>query len=188
MEMEEFHELRLVGGTALAMQIGHRRSIDLDFFGTIDFESLNTFELFKKFQNVVPLKKSKHINIFSINNIKVDFVNYSYPWLKDVFLTDKLRLAYPEDISAMKLAAITNRGSKKDFVDLYFLLKQFSLAEMLKFYIQKYHDGSEYLVLKSLTYFEDAEKDQCLEMINPLDWNEVKTTIKKAVITYHNQL
>jgi hypothetical protein len=77
----------------------------------------------------------------------------------------------------MKLAAITGRGAKKDFTDLYFLLKQFSLNEMLELYDQKYADGSIFMVLKSLVYFEDAEKDEMPEMLDKVSWNQIKKTI-----------
>ncbi len=88
----------------------------------------------------------------------------------------------------MKLAAITGRGSKKDFVDIYFLLKEYSLHEMLDFYNKKYFDGSEYLVLKSLTYFDDAEKDNGLEMLIDVTWATVKKKILKEVRNHNTKL
>ena len=74
MTFKEFAEMRLVGGTALALQIGHRKSIDLDFFGNINFENIYTANTFENFNKVIALKSSKHINIFSIDDVKVDFV------------------------------------------------------------------------------------------------------------------
>ncbi len=79
MTFNEFSEMRLVGGTALALQIGHRKSIDLEFFGNISFEDVYTANTFKNFKKVITLKSSKNINIFSIDDVKVDFVNYTYP-------------------------------------------------------------------------------------------------------------
>jgi len=81
------------------------------------------------------------------------------------------------DIAAMKLNAIAGRGSKKDFIDLYFLLKEFSLEKMLSFYKKKYEDGSVFLVLKSLTYFEDADLLQQPKMYVDFDWHHCKKTI-----------
>ncbi len=78
----------------------------------------------------------------------------------------------------MKLNAITGRGSKKDFVDLYFLLKKFTLDEMIGFYNEKYFDGSEFLVKKSLAYFDDADKEQMPIMNTDIDWEEIKSTIQ----------
>lgn len=182
MHCDEFVNLRLVGGTALALQLGHRKSIDLDLFGEINFKHIDRIKAFKKFEKIVILKKSKNINIFSINDIKVDFVNYSYPWLHKHLLIDGIRLAGIEDIAAMKLAAISGRGSRKDFIDIYFLLQKFNISKMLGFYREKYFDGSEYLVLKSLTYFDDAEKDIDIKMIKDIPW----TTIKKYILNTVN--
>jgi len=181
-------EMRLAGGTALALQLGHRKSVDLDFFGNIDFEQIYASNLFSRFNRVTTLKRSKNINIFTINDIKVDFVNYSFPWLREPLLEDKIRLAAMEDIAAMKLAAIAGRGSKKDFIDLYFLLQTYTLQEMLCFYTTKYHDGSEYLVLKSLTYFEDAETDLSIEMIKEVSWSYIKTQLLDQVSRYNQSI
>ncbi len=130
------------------------------------------------------LKKSKNITIYSIDNIKVDIVNYYYKWLENPILEDELVLARTKNIAAMKIAAITGRGSKKDFIDLYFLLMQYTLHEIFDFYMQKYPEGSIFLALKSLTYFVDADKNEQPEMLIPIDWNEVKRTIKENLINY----
>jgi len=186
MKIDEFNSLRLVGGTSLALQIGHRKSIDLDLFGEIDFPSLNNEEIFKSFDKIESFKTSKHINIFEINSVKVDFVNYTYPWLKNELIIDGIRLAQKEDIAAMKVAAITGRGSRKDFIDLFFLLKQFTFKQIMDLYKQKYFDSSPYLALKSLLYFVDAENDFSVEMIEDLSWDEVKNTISREVKKYIN--
>lgn len=88
-----------------------------------------------------------------------------------------LRLAGLKDIAAMKLSAVTGRGTKKDFIDIYFLLQHFTLSDMLQHYRNKYADGSEFLVLKSLTYFDDAELEQEPVMLVDISWQEVKRTI-----------
>jgi len=184
MTCDEFSKTRLVGGTAMALQVGHRKSLDLDLFGEIDFEIINKTKVFKKFNEVVVLKASKNINIFSINGVKIDFVNYDYPWLQEIRIENKIRLARLEDIAAMKLAAITGRGSKKDFIDIYFLLKRYKLRELMEFYNKKYFDGSEYLVLKSLTYYEDAENDVMPEMLVNVAWKMVRKRIQDEVVSY----
>lgn len=86
-----------------------------------------------------------------------------------------------KDIAAMKLAAITNRGTKKDFVDMYFLLQQFSLNEMLEYYKIKYNTNSIYNVIRSLVYFADAESDPMPKMYIPAMWDEVKSFIKESI-------
>lgn len=113
----------------------------------------------------------------SVNNFKVDLVDYSYPLIAPIKKIDNLRLISKEDIAAMKLNAIADRGSKKDFIDLYFLLQYFSLEEMLKFYKAKYDDGNVFLVLKSLNYFEDAEEQITPKMFADFDWGKAKSFI-----------
>lgn len=188
MQREAFQNMRLAGGTALALQIGHRKSNDLDFFGTVDFETMDVHEVFAGFSKVISLQRSKNINIFNINGIKVDFVNYSYPWLEEYIMEENIRLAKLPDIAAMKLAATTGRGSRKDFVDIYFLLKKYSLKEMLGFYRKKYFDASEFLVLKSLTYFEDAEKEPPIATKDNIPWEKIKGLILKEVSAFNKTL
>ena len=127
---------------------------------------------------VIQIKESPNIHIFSIDGIKVDIVNYPYPWLSPLKIKDDIKLAALEDICAMKLAAITGRGSKKDFIDIHFLLQHFTLKEMLVFYNRKYTDGSSFLVLKSLSYFEDAENEPSPVMLTDTSWDTVKNNIK----------
>ncbi len=177
-----FQELRLVGGTALALQLGHRISVDLDFFGNLETDTdIVLDELKSNGFEIIPHKISKNIKIFTINDVKVDFVNYQYKWLDDAIIDESVTMAGLKDIAAMKLNAVSGRGTKKDFVDIYFLLKYFSLTEMMTLFEEKYHDGSSFLVTKSLNYFGDAEKDAMPKMLIPVDWEEIKTTIKKAV-------
>ena len=179
-----FSQMRLVGGTSLALQIGHRKSIDIDLFGllNVDFDAL-TDEL-KTIGDVIVLGNSKNIHTYLIDEIKVDIVHYEYPWLKDKIVSDEIHLAAIEDIAAMKLSAIIGRGSKKDFIDLYYILQQFDLAQLMSFYGQKFRDGSSFLVLKSLVYFEDADLEAMPWMFEDLSWEEVKITIQKAHAGY----
>lgn len=172
-----FEQLRLVGGTALALQLGHRKSIDLDLFGNIDSDVLEINNVLSRLGNITQLRDSTNIHIYRVNGIKVDIVNYTYPWLSRILQFDELRIATYEDIAAMKIAAITGRGTKKDFIDLYFLLKEFGLDKMLNLYQRKYKDGSVFMALKSLVYFDDAEKDEMPNMLVNVDWREVKEAI-----------
>ncbi|WP_310992983.1 nucleotidyl transferase AbiEii/AbiGii toxin family protein [Aequorivita marina] len=177
MQPETLKGFNLVGGTALALQIGHRLSVAIDMFGSSEINELEFAQELSKFGNPVVLKKSKNIIIYAVNGLKVDFVNYHYPLLKNIETVDSIRLVSLEDIAAMKLNAISGRGSKKDFIDLYFLLQTFSLKEMMEFYNKKYEDGSHFLLLKSLVYFEDAENEEMPIMTEPLEWGKVKNTI-----------
>ena len=170
-------DARLVGGTALALQIGHRKSIDLDFFGELNFEIQELIDEIKEFAELTILSESKNIHIYSVDGIKVDFVNYKYPWLDDAVVEDGITLASIRDIAAMKISAIIGRGTKKDFIDVAFLLQRFSLEEILDFYSMKYKDGSVFMVLKSLTYFDDAEDDIMPDMLIKKSWKQVKKEI-----------
>ncbi len=173
-----FNQLRLVGGTGLALQYGHRKSVDIDLFGNINTENIEIKDNLNKIGELKTISISKYIKIFTVNGIKVDIVNYPYPWLFKSIVEDNINLADDKDIAAMKLSAITNRGTKKDFIDIYFLLQKYSLKSLMSFYEKKYHDGSIFLVLKSLMYFVDAENEQMPEMLLDTDWN----TIKKYII------
>lgn len=177
MQIPEFYGLYLVGGTALALQTGHRKSIDLDLFGKIVIDEYELTNALKIFDSVTLISRTANIKTFLINQIKVDFVNYPYQWIEPCLTIDGIRLAGKRDIAAMKLAAITGRGTKKDFIDLATLLDEFTFDKMLHFYQQKFPDGSEFLVMKSLTYFEDAEADQLPVMLRKTDWNKVKLRI-----------
>ena len=180
MDFELFSNLRLVGGTSLALQLGHRISVDIDLFGEFKMDSAELQSYLPEFGECKVIKTSKNINIFLINGIKVDFVNYSYPWIGNLISEQNIRMADKMDIAAMKLAAISGRGTKKDYYDLYELLKHYTLAEMIGFYEQKYADGSVFLVLKSLLYFDDADADVMPVLFNKVPWEKVKKRIVDA--------
>lgn len=172
---------RLVGGTALALQYGHRRSVDLDFFGQVD-DTDAIRESLKKVGTLNVIKESKHILIYILNNIKIDIVDYStYPWLKEPIAEEGLRLASPQDIAAMKINAIEGRGSRKDFIDIYFLLQHYSLNQILQFYQRKYPENSVFRALMSLTYFDDAEQQDMPTMFSDKTWTEMKQYIVNHV-------
>jgi len=113
-----FSSHRLVGGTSLALQFGHRLSVDLDFFSTEQFDHEEILFNLKSIGKIEIVSRSKFINCFFINDVKVDFVSLPYQWLEEPMIEDSIRLAGRKDIAAMKLSAITNRGSKKDFIDI----------------------------------------------------------------------
>ena len=175
-------DCRLVGGTSLALQYGHRSSVDLDVFGDVPNDDQALLDILEGFGKVQGQKTTKYIKSFVVDNIKVDLVNYSrYPWIDEVVLEEGLRLASPKDIAAMKTFAIQNRGSKKDFIDMYFLLQHFTLEEILDFYSQKYSNSSMFRTRMALTYFEDAEGQECPKMWVDVDWKTVKESIEQAV-------
>lgn len=178
----EMSGLRLVGGTALALQYGHRQSIDLDFFGAPQVEQDEIIEMLSTLGPISILNRSRKILQVVLRNIKVDVIDYSqYPWISAPVVEDGVTLASPQDIAAMKINAVEGRGTRKDFVDIYFLLQHYSLSQMLDFYTQKYPNYSLFRALLSLTYFDDAEQQAMPKMLANASWEEIKTTITKEV-------
>ncbi len=177
-------ETRLVGGTSLALQYGHRISIDLDFFGRFSTEDDNEFhDMLSNYENSVVLKSTKNIKSCLLQGVKIDFVNYNYPWIDEMIRQDNLRLASPKDIAAMKINAIEGRGTRKDFVDIYFLLEHYSLSEILTFYQTKYPEHSQFRALLSLSYFDDAEMQPMPKMLMPVEWDTMKKKILDEIKT-----
>lgn len=113
-------DTRLVGGTALALQLGHRKSVDLDFFGTITCEAEELISAIKTVASLIVLKESPHIHIYLVDGIKVDIVNYRYQWFDKPVVDQGIRMAGIKDIAAMKVTAVIGRGTKKDFIDISF--------------------------------------------------------------------
>lgn len=176
-------DCRLVGGTSLALQIGHRKSVDLDFFGQVDAMPEEIEEEFRKFGDLHVRKNSGNIHLFVLNGIHIDVVNFPFPWQKDLVIADGIRLAHIEDIAAMKITAVIGRGTKKDFVDIATLLDIYSLKQILSFYEAKYPNASSFMALKSLSYFEDAELQPLPYMFSDLSWEETKKRVLQAIQT-----
>jgi len=187
MHQEIFKGYYLVGGTSLALQLGHRESVDIDLFGNEEINEIEFTATLSKFGTPIIIKKSKNIIVYSVSGIKLDIVNYNYRWLKPAKLMEHIRFASFEDIGAMKLNAIAGRGSKKDFIDLYLLLQEFTLKDLISFYKLKYTDGSEFLVLKSLTYFEDADLENSPKMYLTVTWDTIKQVITNQTLEYLNK-
>lgn len=179
--LDEFNNTRLVGGTALALQLGHRKSIDLDFFGNFETSLEELTTILSEFSTVTPVSSSRMTRFLVVDGVKVDIVSYPYGWIDNPVSAEGVVLAGIKDIAAMKLSAITNRGTKKDFIDYYFLLKRYSLKELIELYRQKYSDAQLFTSIKSLSCFDDAESDPMPDMIVPVDWDEVKSTIRNEV-------
>ena len=168
----------------MALQIGHRISYDLELFGNRPFTPEEILDLVAGLGPVETSHKTANILILSISEIKGDFVNYRHLPISDLILNDNLRLLNLPYIADMKIGAITGRGRKRDFFDLFFLLRQFSFSEIMNFYSLKYPDGNSWLVAKSIGYFTDADEDEDPVLIEKLSWEKLKKTISQHAITY----
>ena len=181
-------DFNLVGGTSLALQLGHRLSVDLDFFTLNDFETIEIvtelqnelrFDIVQQKQNslILNVEYPTNSNLF----IKVDILKYPYPLINSIIEIDGIRLLSIEDIIPMKLSAIANRGAKKDFYDIYFLLNSMSIKEMLNLFSMKFPNINHFHLLKSLTFFDDANEDANPKVFTKVSWEQVKTKIEKTV-------
>jgi len=180
----------LAGGTALALQIAHRRSVDFDFFTEKPFDLQKVkrrMALVGDYQ--VATESDELILDGRINSGRVSFFNLPFPLIDNEMRAGNLRIISKKDIAAMKLLAISSRGSRKDFIDIYFLLKEYSLEQMFGFFERKYGKKREniYCALKGLVYFDDAEKSPMPRMLIRVAWREIKKTIKLAHKEYLSQ-
>jgi len=177
----------LAGGTALALQIGHRKSLDLDWFSKKSFllgDLKNKLKIFGKLK--IEEEEKDTLNCI-LNGTKVSFFEYPYKTLFPFINYKKnIKLADKRDIACMKIDALSSRGSKKDFIDFYFLLREFSLKQLLNLFDKKYKDikYNHLHILKSLTYFKEAEKQPMPLMLKEIDWEIVKKEIIKKIKSY----
>ena len=176
MNDEHLQDFVLVGGTSLALQIGHRISVDLDLFIDKDFEATELRDFLEKKYHMQTDYMAFATVKGEIEGVQVDCIAHSYPWLKPYVLEEGIRLASLDDICAMKLNAIAGNGTRmKDFVDVAYLSSTYSLEQMLKFYEEKYH-ANPLMPLKGIVYFADINKATPIKMVDgkPLDWNKIE--------------
>lgn len=183
--VEKFY---LVGGTALAIQLGHRESIDLDWFCETDFFNQEIKIKLSKLGSFQVTSESAGTVHGLLENVRVSFLRYQYKLIFPLVDFEKIKIADERDIAAMKIDAISSRGSKKDFIDVFFLLKKYSLKEIIGFFEKKYSDinYNKLHILKSLVYFMDADDEPMPIMIQKVDWEEVKKDLKEGVNKWLN--
>ena len=166
----------LVGGTSLALQMGHRISVDLDLFTEKEFEADELREYLERNYHLQTDYLAFATVKGEIDGVQVDCIAHAYPWLKPFVLEEGIRLASLEDICAMKLNAIAGNGTRiKDFVDVAYLSSSFSLQQMLDFYEEKYN-ANPLMPLKGIVYFADINKNAPVKMANgnPLNWKMIE--------------
>jgi len=175
----------LAGGTVLALQLGHRESVDFDFFTVRPFNETATIQRLNKLLPDFYLEKKEWRTILGyVGKTRFSYFYYEYPLLFKTKKWSGVNLADPKDIAAMKIAALADRGTKRDFIDLYFIFaveKIISLDEALHIYDKKFKKlkQNKLHIIKSLAYFGDAESEKMPRMFKPVNWKKVKDFFTK---------
>lgn len=183
-------EFYLAGGTGLALQIGHRFSIDLDFFS--DSPEAVGAEQRKAILEILKNDPSLKITwdkdgtfVANWQNVGVSFFRLDqHPLINPPLVIDKIKVATIEEIGAMKLAAILSRGTRKDYVDLYFILQQKELTQLFEIASKKYPFNQAFpaFAVREFSYFEDAESDPMPRMIKPVKWSAIKSFLDRKAL------
>lgn len=188
MKIPELKNFSLVGGTALSLLYGHRKSVDLDLFSNKPFENTNIIHaLEKKFKDAFDNKSTNpRFGIFCfINEVKIDIVRHPHPLIRPQQNIENIRLFSTEDIIAMKVQAILGRGKKKDFWDIAELLQHFSVADFIRFHKEKYATQNLLITVpQAITYFVDAEESEDPVSLKKQTWKGVQKFINENVSEY----
>ena len=181
-----FNDFILVGGTALSLQIGHRISHDIELFSRNEFDAEEMSAYLEK-QFGFSLQYMHHNTLKGfINGIFIDVLRHNYPLVNDPVGEEGIKMASAADIAAMKLNAISGNGTRaKDFVDIYFLLKSYSLGDLIGFYKAKYAERNDFHVVKSLTYFDDIIEENWPNLV--LEKSLTLKDLKKVIIHHRDQ-
>jgi predicted nucleotidyltransferase component of viral defense system len=176
----------LSGGTALALHLGHRESEDLDFFTKSDFDPVKLQIELENITKLSSVEQDKGTLNCHAGDVQLQFLCYPYNLLNDTTAWNQIHVSSIEDIACTKLLTISSRGSKKDFIDMYFILKQYSLKELFNLLQKKYPktDYNQIHILKSLVYFDDADNQGMPRMHIDLSWDTVKSSIVKTVKSF----
>ncbi len=182
--LPELKEFYLVGGTALALQLGHRNSIDIDLFSQNDFTAEELEELLKpKFTFTTTLAR-KNTVLAVVNNIKTDFIKHPYPFVLPPITEENITFLSKEDIAAMKFHAIIQSGKRlKDFIDIYYLLQYFSMQQMLGFFVQKYNYSNPMIAMKAINFFDEIDENiDPPKLLKPVTVTQIKKRIREATL------
>lgn len=195
MAAKAFENFRLVGGTSLSLQIGHRESIDIDLFsdvdyGEIDFDAIEkhleaNYKYVDHLSNIIPgIGKSYLIGEDKDNALKLD-IFYTDKFIQPIYLEDTIRMATIEEIIAMKLDVVQRGGRKKDFWDLHELFEKYSLNQMLDLHEQRYpytHDSD--LIIQNFTDFSLADDEFNPVCFKGKYWEFIKEDIEEIIINF----
>lgn len=183
-----FNNFRLCGGTALALQFGHRISVDADFVAEKDFNREVIIKIANEvFQNTSDIQNGTHGVFLRADSIKVDFLTWNIPFIREQIAFKNWRLCSLEEIAAMKLFAITQRGEKKDYFDIAALLSKYSLVQLFDFYKERHPQNDVSVVARFLVSYSDFDNSPDPIMLNNMKWEDCKTILQKSVGEYLNQ-
>ena len=168
----------LAGGSAAALHLGHRISVDLDFFtSSASYDAESLIQGLKPCGPLVIQQQGPGTLIGNLSGVRISFFVYPYPVLEEAVSHEGIRIAALLDIALMKLVAVAQRGTRRDFVDLYFICRSgLDLPRLMSAFPRKYEHVTypAYHVLRALVYFADAEREEMPRMLVPLGWDEVK--------------
>jgi len=185
MSIPELADFSLVGGTALSLRYGHRKSVDLDLFASTEFDMDNiTAVIEMNFPDTYRHFSTNSIGIFGyIEDVKIDLVKYHYyPVIAPVIIEEGIRFLSDQDIMAMKINAILRRGVKKDFWDIAELLEYYTMDELIDNYKKKYPNQLLLISIpRALTYFVDADDSDDPISLKGQTWNQIKSTIRNKL-------
>ena len=183
MQIDYLTDFILVGGTALALQLGHRKSVDIDLFSQNFFDSKRLSEHLQKDMNLQLDFIEKNTIKGEINGIKTDFITHAYSLVQPPLIADNIRMADKPDIAAMKLNAVSGNGTRlKDFIDIAYLSSSLSLKQMLDAYGEKYKVQNPVIPLKALAYYNDINFKEPVHLTRgKLNWNKIKDRIGEMI-------
>ncbi len=186
--LPELSVFNLVGGTSLALQTGHRISVDLDFFSSqyfdVDVLRKNLSFYFPEFELI---STSRLGFSCKIQEVKCDFYNWSVPFIKPPIIEDGINFCSLEDIATLKFDAILTRKEKKDFWDIEILISKFGFENILLFYKQKYPNNDIKLALNILAVIDLADDSEDPVIVIPKKWEDIKISIKKSWQLYRDE-
>lgn len=180
------NQFYLVGGTALSLQLGHRKSIDLDFFSQNEFEPMKWKSSVHALGEVESLELRRNNLSCKINKTKLEFLYFAYPNHFPLVSWEGIKMLDPKDIALFKILAIIGRNRKKDIIDLYFIDKEvIDLQEIISLFFEKYEKGDISLLKQVETLFDDenVEKSDMPDMLKKVNWEEAYSMVKEKVST-----
>lgn len=186
----------LAGGTALTIQLGHRTSLDLDFYTWHKFSNQRILQLIRKHIHESQFDSRQPEGTVQGKIMKVHFslFHYDYPLIRQLLDLPPIKIASLEDIAAMKVVAIVQRAKQRDFIDIYYLIQKLGLENIIKSTYQKYpwYEENNQIIFTSLTYFDEADNDKEINAIklsdSKLSWKNVKNKLKAEVTNYLSQI